>query len=571
MPFPLKIVDVNTATWSDYKNSFCAVYSALLPMKNSVSDGSLTIGHANEYIDLKAESSIAVGVAQPLIRLYVHADKVGNPSFNVTLNAYADDGSGNPDFNNKISSGTTVAAASFSTTAKLMLFTFPMPPSINNALVHYVFKASAAGDASNHVRFYKDAGGSLSNSQGSPNTGTRAFASGTWSYPGTADILRCALIFEDFNFSIGGPVLWAVAVDKTNNKLRLYRSLDNGLTWSEIDSATAPSSATSAGLKSIQVSEGLGASYFPTLTVATITGSTGSSGVATHVHEIMPGSVAGWGGGPASWGTLTINENGAGITPMHCELRSNRDTLLCYQGATETVMGAARRRVKLAVFGIGSAFDPVGSANSPIAGTLPGTATHYDLRMAFTDAEDRLHIFWSTSDTNNIQHRVLNPDNTFSTINTIGTTAAVCSNTSAYPVGLGGSYFKNNEWRIAFPYLDSTSGTIKVAHCKAADSATASAWTIEQVSTDTPEVTTSNLGFVAPDAMQGSKLVLFYVKSDDTVWMSHDGGTGTWTAPTQWRSGILVAGISGFLSAKNLMMQYLDTAPATDELKFDRL
>lgn len=569
MPLPFKIVDVSTATWSDYKNSFCAVYPALWYMRNPTSDGSLTLGHSNEYIDLKAE--FAVGATHPLLRFYVYADKVGSPTFNVTLNAYADDGSGNPDLNNKIGVGTTIQATAFSTTAKLMLFTFPAPPGIVAQLTHYVFKASAAGDASNHVRFYKDAGGSLINSQGSPNTGTRAFGSGTWSYPGTADILRCAVIFEDNSVVTGGnflsPVLWTVAVDKTSNKIRLYKSTDNGVTWSEIDAATALSTSSTSGQKTIQVVEGLSAAYLPIVSIGTVSS---SSGLGSADHEIIPGA-SGWGSGPLNLGSLNIAQDGAGNTPFYYGLRSNRDALACYQGAAETVMGASRRRIKVAVVGTNNSVDVVGSANSPVAGTLPGTATHYDHRLSFVDAEDRLHIFWSASDTNNIQHRVLNADNTFSTINAIGSDPAVCSNTSAYPIGLGCSYFKNNEWRIAFPYLDSTSGAIKVAHCKAADSATASAWTIEQVSTDTPEVTTSNLGFVTADAMQGSKLILFYIKSDDTVWMTNDGGVGTWTAPIQWRSGISVAGISGFLSAKNLMMQYLDTAPATDELKFDRL
>lgn len=569
MPLPFKIVDVNTATWSDYKNSFSAVYPALVAMKNPTSDGSLVLGHTNEYLDLKAE--LAAGNPFSLLRFYVYADKVGSPIFNVTLNAYADDGSGNPDLNNKIGSGTTIPASAFSTTARLMLFTFPLPPSIAATLTHYVFKASAQGDASNNVRFYKDSGGSLFNSQGSPNTGARAFGSSTWTYPGTADILRGAAIFEDNSVVVGGvgssPVLWALVVDKAGNKYRMYKSTDVGATWSEIDSGTAPATSSTSGHKTIQVIEGLSAAYAPIVSVGTV--SSGSS-LASSDHEIGPGST-GWGSGPLNLGGLSINQDGAGNTPFYYGLRSNRDALACYQGATETVMGAARRRIKVAVVGVSSSVDVVGSANSPIAGTLPATATHHDHRLSFVDAEDRLHIFWSTSDSNQIQHRVLNADNTFSSINTIGSSPAVCSNTSAYPIGLGCSYFKNNEWRIAFPYLDSTSGTIKVAHCKASDSATASSWTIEEVSTDAPEVTTSNLGFVVSDAIQGSKLLVFYVKSDDTVWMTHDGGTGSWVAPVQWRSGLNVQGISGFLGAKNLNMQFLDTAPATDELKFDRL
>lgn len=557
MPLPFKIVDVNTATFSDYRNSFQAVYNAIIPMRNHLSDGSITLGHLTEYIDWK----FVADNAGPLLRVFVHADKVGSPTFNVSVNLYADDGSGNPDLNNKLSTGITVPASSFPTTARLVMWTFLLPYDLlTSPAYHVVFKASAQGDSSNNVRFYKDSGGTIVGAT-SVNAGTRPFGSSTWTYPGTVDIIRGVLYVEHVN-------LWAVAIDKTNNKIRIYKSTDSGATWSEISATGAPSCSTTSGLKSVNVQEGQSSLYEPRLVVVS---NTGTVEATFSTHRITPNASDDW-GSDGGGGLSALNIDVAGNTPRGSGRRSNSDKLVAHQGLTEIVMGAARRRLKIQKFaGNDATYDVVGSANSPAANTSPGTATHYDLRLAFMDMEDRFHVFYSTSDNNNIQHRVLNADDTFSTINQIGSTPAVCSNASAYPIGLGCNYYKNNEWRIVIMYLDSTSGTIKVAHCKASDSATASAWTIEQISTDTPEVTTSNLGFLSADSQQSGQLIAVYVKSDDTIWRTQDQGNGNWTAPVQVRSGQSVQGISGFLTARNLNFMYLDTSPTPDELKFDRL
>lgn len=559
MPLPFKIGSPPTVDFSDYKNSYMAVYNAIIPMRNHLSDGSITFGHLTEYIDWK----FVADFAGPLLRVFVYADKVGSPTFNVSVNLYADDGSGNPDLNNRLSVGVVVPAASFPSTARLVMWTFLLPHDLNTtATYHVVFKASAAGDALNNLRFYKDSGGTIVGAT-SVNAGTRAFGSSTWSYPGTVDIIRGVLYVEHTN-------LWTVALDKTNNKIRIYKSTDGGATWSEISASVAPLCSTGSGLKSIHVVESQLSNYEPTLVAASNTG-TGPVDATFSAHRITPNASNDWsseGGGALS----ALNADVAGNIPRGFGRRSNTDRLVAHQGLTETVMGSARRRLKIQKFaGSNATYDVVGSANSPAANTLPGTATHYDLRLALLDMEDRFHVFYSTSDNNNVQHRVLNPDDTFATINQIGSTPAVCSNASAYAIGLGCNYYKNNEWRIAIMYLDSTSGTIKVAHCKAADSATASSWTIEQISADTPEVTTSNLGCLSADSQQSGQLIAIYVKSDGTIWRTQDQGNGNWTAPVQIRSGQSVAAISAFLTAQNLNFMYLDTSPTPDELKFDRL
>lgn len=558
MPLPFKIGSPPTVDFSDYKNSYQAVYNALVADGNITSDGSLVLGDANEYLSLKFTNQTLDG---PFVKLYVHADKVGSPAFNVSCDLYPDNGSGDPDLNNKLATGTVVAASSFPTTARLVQFTFLVPYA--TALLttyHVVFKASAAGSSSNNVRFYKDSGGAMQSAT-NVNTGVRAFGSGTWTFPGTVDVLRCVLMSEHAN-------LWAVAVDKTNNKYRIYKSEDSGATWTEISSTSAFACASTGGYKTTQVVESVSttAAYQPRLIVMQV-GATDS--VAFITHNITPAATT-WGAGSSASG-MVLNTDAVSNRPLHTGYRTDGAFWVAHQGSTETIMGAPRRRLKLRNLVSGAQADVAGSANSPIANTLPGTATHYDLRLAFMDMEDRFHVFYSTSDDNNIQHRVLNADNTFSTINQIGSTPAVCSNTSAYPIGLGCNYFKNNEWRIAIMYLDSTSGTIKVAHCKAADSATASSWTTEQISTDTPEVITSNLGFLSGDSQQSGQLIAVYVKSDDTIWRTQDQGNGNWTAPVQIRSGQSVQGISGFLTARNLNFMYLDTTPTPDELKFDRL
>ena len=547
MPLPATIVNVNSANYSEHLNSSHKPVQRI--RSSGFPTGEDTVRTLGDSATNEAWGNLNVTTAgRTVVMVMVKMKKSGSPSDGVVCKLYNADG-GLP--GTLLSTSLVVNASQLSTTSRWVRFWFLMPVATGNGFIaNAAIFRTGSFDASNFYQIDVDTG--RIPVEGQEQT---RLSSGSWSEDGTAALMW--LLHEAL------PEYYSFGIDRTNNKLRAYASTDSGLTWAEKDSTNAPSVLSTANFRSVHVHGHIGAAE---TWIAKINSST--------VAEIC--SFDAVNGTWVSGSTLTVaafNANVSGKAPFFGFRRNftSGTTINCvvYQGATETVMGSAFRRIKLTKDNATATYDVIGSANTPNA-TLPGTQVHHDLRFAMMDDLGNIYIFYTQSDDSLLRCRVFKVNDTFATA--INPGSAVTSNSAAYPVGQGCSFWRSNENYISVPYMDGTN--TKALTVKAgADAETAGNWTASTIAASAAETATSNPAALVPDNEGGGKLFCFRVRTDDTIGLTDDGGLGAWSAEQDWRSGQTVAGISGgaLLNPKAAGITYLDTAPATDELKHDHL
>lgn len=132
------------------------------------------------------------------------------------------------------------------------------------------------------------------------------------------------------------------------------------------------------------------------------------------------------------------------------------------------------------------------------------------------------------------------------------------------------NYFKDPAWWSAFAYVNSAGTVLNVARCSANLQETAANWTTTAVVSGTFETTNSNPAVLIPDSESGGKLYLFYMLTDGKLYFTHDKGADDWVQPQEIHPGTkTIGGLSANMLADAIALLYLDTAPATDDLKFD--
>lgn len=557
MALPEDIVTVTTATWSDHKNQPHGPVQRVTSLDKGLDNGTFyNLGSSIEYVGTEYSPAIAQG---RFVRVRFFCQRTGSPTGNLQVFLYPNVGNA-PDFNTLLAASQTYPVSSIPTSGKNeVLFTFQVPYNVAIAAYYVVLKISAAGDASNHVKIYRDT------ADATQYSGSRPFASSTW----TRDT---GLMLTRY-FEFASNDFYAFGIDKTNNKVRLYKTSDVGATWAEQNSAGAPTIASTATLRSIYVQRKV-EDFIRTWVLVPIS-TTGFRWYWVSNDVWQTGSPA-----PTNVPVTEIRANVSGQAPYGGgvsaggALSSSTKATVVWQGSTETNMGSPWRRFKMDYYtgggwsSVGN-IDVVGSANTP-SGTLPGVGIHFDLRWAGMDPLGHTHIIYSKSDTSTLQYRKFKADGTFTTINTMN--GAVASATANYPVGQPTFYYQAPDWFIAVPYIDNTSNTLKIARCNVTSTETSGNWTITEAVAASAETSTSNPAVLTTEDLQGNKLLLWRVTpTTKTLNFTHDAGSNTWATEVPWRTGQVVEGISAQPMEDGGGLMYLDTAPATDELRYDRL
>lgn len=552
MPLPTTITTASTATWSDHRNQSHGGTRPLTVYSGVSDNGTFySLGDTNEYVGRVSGYTGQSG--HKLIRVRFILERVGSPSGSITAQLRPTSGSTQPDMTVLWSSSKSIPASVISTTKAEVVFSFPVPSTLpaDTTSVAIVLTISAQGDSSNYVKVYKK----VSQDFG----GSRDFGSPTWNLTGST-IGPCAVV----EISKSGAL--AVLVDKSANQHRLYETTDNsGSTWTARTSVTCNSTS---GLKSLNTQSSIQDldRVYAELAVPT-----------TNLALYAATTVSGTSGlSPDASGSLnfgTFNPNVSGGAPIGGGRRTNGNVVVVAQGATETVMGTARRRIKLAWYNgtsWSSLFDVRGSANTPDA-TLPADAVHDDLRWAGLDPNGDCHIVFSRSDSSTLQYRKFTSANAFNTVNTLN--SAVGSATANYPVGQPAFYFQSPDWFIAIPYVDNTSNTLKVARCNVTTTTTSGNWTITEIVAASAEVSASNPAVLIADNAQGGKLFCVYVvPTTRGLRLTDDGGNNVWKVPVDWRGATQqVGGISAFYIEDGIAFVYLEESTTPDEVRYDRL
>lgn len=553
MALPTTIVSSATTTWSDHKNQNHGGAQRLTVYTDTSDDGTFyNLGFNHDYVGVRTILSGQAG--HKLLRIRYYLQRVGNPSGNISVVVHPST-TVLPDLTTLWGTSRSVAASSIPTTGKNeVIFTFLIPatlPATETDGFAALMTISVQGDSSNYIKVYRGVNGSRG------MTHDYGAGSETWTSSTSDSPARVIEISKS-----GARVL---TVDKTGNTTVPYKTDTNtGASWATDGTADITSTATLKSVNAQGSINDLGSTYFvlPRITANNV-------GIWKRTE---PGTGSGLDPGTTvSFGTL--NTNVSGSAPYFGGRRADGTAVLAAQGATETVMGTARRRIKLSFYNgtsWSSLFDVAGSANTPDA-TLPGDAVHYDLRWAGLDPNGDFHVVYSKSDTSTLQYRKFTAANVFNTINTLN--GAVASATVNYPVGLGTFLYKSPDWYVAIPYVDNTSNTLKEARAKTTISETSSNWTITQIVAASAETSGSNPAVLIADNMQGGKVICVYVvPTTKGLRMTHDSGSSTWVPATDWRGATQVCGgISALYTEDGVGFVYSEEGTSPDEIRFDRL
>lgn len=540
---------VTTNLWSDFKSTPFGPFPRIDQVAQPLTSGSNQVfGSATQ--EKLAQSFLAINGEMFSVDFFMNEN--GTPTDAVTFQL-CEDNSNQP--GTVIANGTNLPSSRITGVSvwRRTIFTQPLTLTVGQRYWIVVARTGALASFPSY-----NLGTSTANSYADGKL--MALASGVWS-----DLTNVDAMFK-VNFRVEGR--YQLGVDKTNNKIRMSKSTDNGNTWSEADAANAPTISSTANLKSVNAQ-----AFDELIYVYVIT-----SGTRFDRQQFNTATDT-WGTQENGDTATVVSTNISGVAPIHGSFRITAGpavrppNIVVYNGAKETVMGSDRDRIKMSRGPTyGAEIDVVGSGNTPDA-TLPGTAVNHHFRAGLLDPDDVIHYFWTQSDDSNIRHRQWNVNDTFSTANTLGSTPATTSNSAAYSVGLPANYYRDDTWHIALPVVASDGNSINLLQVPIATASTQSAWASTVAMSQGIEVSTSNPCVVVPDNEQGGRLYLFFVGTDDKLYFTHDGGNDIWRPAEEFRPAVskTVIALSAMVGIDDVGIVWLDTIPTPDAILFDRL
>lgn len=335
-------------------------------------------------------------------------------------------------------------------------------------------------------------------------------------------IINSGLSWSDHKNNRLGPFentstghIYVVLFDKINSHLEVWRSTDNGDTWSEQDSANHPSIPTSLTYRVADVVQ-----VSTTLHIATLNT---SNAIIVRTFSLSTNT---WGtstaAGPVIDQSSNVDSHISSTAALFLAVRSDGDYIVLHQGDAEAIMGTSYRRVVYSRHE-GSTW------TSDVAVSATGVQTHYDARGILMGSSDRAHLIYAqTSGTANLIQNSLTSTNTL-----ISPNAPDSTTVSSGAYGLGVPIM--NGTQLIVPYIDSTN-EFAIAKATSADTPVWSLQDISATTTTNPETANSNPGAVV---VVGSTVHAFWVDANlETLWKDNDAGTGTWGTDTRFYTNI---------------------------------
>jgi hypothetical protein len=369
-----------------------------------------------------------------------------------------------------------------------------------------------------------------------------------------------------------GTDLYAFFIDATANKVRAYRSTDRGHTWTEQDATNAPASGTTAATRSIDGTQNGATVYLSNIL--------SSSSVNVLVFDMGSDTWQTAIAGPTI--TLSLTGRDAGCYTVHlvCPVFFG-DLVLLYQGADQTVMGTAYARTKVHTYDVGTStwagpFDVHGSADAPLANTLPGDQSHH--RPYGIASGAYVHLFYGDSATQDIRQRPLDIGGP----NFLGAAGGMViggtDNVTDNGVGMPTALVVNTLLSLVLPYAPAASASCKVARCgNSIFSENTGNWVQETVADFAGKGATSGSGVVGTPgtaSSDGAKAWVWLVASaDQALFYADDDAAGAWTDPTPWKAGtsMVCGGVNTAVldDGSGVGILYAEQSPA--RVRYDKL
>jgi hypothetical protein len=367
-------------------------------------------------------------------------------------------------------------------------------------------------------------------------------------------------------FNLSGA-LYVLLIDKTANKVRAYRSIDQGNTWAEQDSANAPASSTTANFKSIDC-HASGTDIY----AGNVLSASSINVLVFHTATNLWGSAI---AGP----TITVAASSGSVPAVvggHITGGTSGYIVVAYNGATELVMSTAYSRVKMHVYDVAGAtwagpYDIEASANTPPANTLPGTQVSYVLRGGGTGTAGRFHMLYATG-ANVLRHRVWTAGQFVAVAADLLATTEIAA-TNNYAIGPLGTYTTSGgSVGVCFLYVGA--GVTKLARCDSATAETVANWVLQQISaTASANGAASTVGPPGCVAADSLKLWTWITDASQQVFYSDDAGAGTWSPLVLWKGGgdVFCAASSAVRTLDGIGVAYDDQlgTPALSQTLYD--
>jgi len=327
----------------------------------------------------------------------------------------------------------------------------------------------------------------------------------------------------------GNGNLYVALYDTTEGVIEMWKSTDGGDTWVEQDNGGTNQPGYGGGTPhvcDITIDAALNTIY---VLRSSHTYPSFAPDVASFNTSSAASSQDTW--TSAEIGNIGLNSDGvhvSGTSAQFVVVRSDGDLVVAYQGIQEMIMGASFRRLNVQVWN--------GSTWPSLGWNTPGIEAHQDLRAVVLGANDRTHVFFTRTDSDHVQHRSIDSDNTSNSAEDL-TGITDIDETRLYAFGLG----TLNGSEIVQPYVEPFSADTRFLRATSAATIAGTA-TSTDLSNFDPEDFTSN-----PGAAVNVDGTIYWIQVDDIdldidYW--NDQGIDTWSGPTSLESGVTVAGLS---------------------------
>lgn len=388
-------------------------------------------------------------------------------------------------------------------------------------------------------------------------------------------VVSTSALWSDWLAARHGPfnlsaALYVLLVDKAANKVRAFRSIDQGNTWAEQDSANAPASGATASFKTIEC-HASGTDIY----AVNVLSSTSLNILVFHTATDTWGTVI---AGPTITLTTGGGPFGVGVVVGGRISVAGADYIvIVYNGAAEVVMSSSYDRVKLHQYAVTGGtwtgpFDVQGSANTPPANTLPGVQNHIDLRCGGSGVASRFHIMYENAVTGAvvIRHRAWTAGQFVAAA--VDVVPNADNPAGAYACGPMGTYATSGgSTGIACVYGKNNAAPTKIARCDSATADVSTSWVLQQISNSQSSTSTNGPpGCVAADSQ---KLWTWITDASQQVFYADDAGAGTWGLLTLWKGAndVYSVGSSALRLSDSIGVIYDDRlgTPAVSQSAYD--
>jgi hypothetical protein len=320
--------------------------------------------------------------------------------------------------------------------------------------------------------------------------------------------------------------LYSLWIDVTNLTIEIWKSIDGGDSWSEVDSAnhpalwptiSNPNKSVSGHFDGTRITVGKSADNNTQFGFGQFNCSTDSWHTTIHSSNDNAGNTA-----------ATVNGETA-----YAAFRRSDGSVVPLASGTQRIMGTDYRCVMTRTTGTDITISDFQMVMTPVFGAVEA---NYDYIGACIDASDRTYVFAHNATNGRLECAVIRANNTFSSPIVVDSTPLASGN---YTAGLPRIVDDTTD-KVVIPYVDST-GDLVLAYANVAD--TPSSFSFQTITTtNDAEYTNSNPASIATNGT--TMYVLWPNDADQDLYQDSGTTSGGFGTDTEIIDATTIQGIS---------------------------